>query len=127
MINKTVEQIREELQSLYRDWFKEVPPDEDSQFLKKILSEDWVYINYLGEVRGKGEYLEYIKPVPLSDRPKDVTDLKVRIFGDLVLVHGRYLAPGVGKGGSILMFTGVWINRDGAWQDLAHHTTILSV
>jgi hypothetical protein len=126
MINKTVDQVREELLSLYRDWFKEVPPDGESDFLKKILSEDWVYINYLGEVRGKAEYLEYIKPVPLSDRPKDVTDLKVRIYGDLVLVHGRYLAPGVGKDGSILLFTGVWINREGAWQDLAHHTTILS-
>ncbi len=126
MINKSADQVRKELLTLYQEWFTQIPPNGDCAFLKKVLSEDWVYINYLGEVRGKAEYLEYIKPVPLSDRPKDVSDLKVRIFGDIVVVHGRYFAPGVGKGGEVLLFTGVWINREGTWHDLAHHTTILS-
>jgi hypothetical protein len=121
MINKTVDQVREELQSLYQEWFMQVPPDGDSEFLKKILSEDWVYINYIGEVRGKAEYLEYIKPVPLSARPRDVSDLKVRIFGDIVLVHGRYLAPGVGEDGSVFFRYGLIVGGHGK---MPHHTTI---
>ena len=126
VIHKTIREVREELLFLYQDWFKEIPPDGDSKFLKEILSDDWVYINYLGEVRGKDEYLDYIKPVPLSAQPDDVTDLRVRIFSDVVVVHGRYFAPGVGEDGSTLLFTGAWINREGAWECLTHHSTILS-
>jgi hypothetical protein len=122
---KSVEEVRTELLDLYKNWFREVPPDGDSEFLKQVLSDDWVYINYIGEIRGKAEYLEYIKPVPLNARPENVTDLQVRIFGDLVVVHGRYFAPGVGEDGSTLLFTGVWIYREGAWECLTHHSTIL--
>lgn len=125
MNDKSLEEVRTELIDLYKNWFREIPPDGDSEFLKTILSDDWVYINYFGEIRGKDEYLEYIKPVPLSARPKDVTDLQVRIFGNMVVVHGRYIAPGVGEDGSTLLFTGVWVDREGSWKCLTHHSTIL--
>jgi hypothetical protein len=127
MNKKNVAAVHDELLGLYQKWFREVPPDGDSEFLRKILADDWVYINYFGEVRGKDEYLDYIKPVPLAARPEDVTDLQVRIFGDIVVVHGRYFAPGVGEDGSTLLFTGVWIDKDGNWECLTHHSTILAV
>jgi hypothetical protein len=126
MGNQSEDAVRSELLELYDQWFRDVPPDGDSEFLKGVLSEDWVYINYIGEIRGKAEYLEYIKPVPLSARPHPVErDMQVRIFGNIVVVHGRYLAPGVGESGETLLFTGGWVDRDGAWKCLFHHSTIL--
>lgn len=125
-MGRSVDEIRTELLRLYDQWFEAVPPDVDSEFLRNILSDDWVYTNYLGEVRGKAEYLEYIKPVPLSARPHPTDrDMKVRVFGDIVIVHGRYFAPGVGENGETLLFTGGWEASSGEWRCLFHHTTIL--
>lgn len=120
------EETRAELESIYRDWFALVGRD-PGDFFEQVLSDDWVYIDYLGEVRGKAEYGPYVSVVPLGRAPARPRDLKVRLFGNVAVVHGSYEAPGGDADiDRTLRFTAVWIHRAGRWQALAHHTSAIA-
>jgi ketosteroid isomerase-like protein len=122
----TAESVRQDLWRLYEQWFTALGQD-DPSFFERTLADDWHYTDVRGTNRGKQEYLEYIAPLR-SDVPVNrIVDMTVREFGDLVLVHGDYqvgeaFAP---PEGSTTRFTAVWQRRDGGWQALAHHATVL--
>jgi ketosteroid isomerase-like protein len=124
---RSADETREEFERLYLDWFARVGRD-PGDFFERVLSDDWVYIDYLGEVRGKAEYGPYVAVVPLERAPAYPQDLKVRLFGNVAVVHGSYNAPG-GRADvdRTLRFTAVWISRAGRWQALAHHTSAVAV
>jgi ketosteroid isomerase-like protein len=123
------EGIRSELEQLYAEWFAAIPRH-DNVFFERTLSDDWVYTNIAGEVRGKAEYLEYVKPVPADAPPNELLALEIRPFGDIVLAHGEYAVTSAAAGardlGSRTRFTAVWIRRGGAWQSLTHHGTTIA-
>ncbi|MDQ2944170.1 MAG: nuclear transport factor 2 family protein [Candidatus Dormibacteraeota bacterium] len=124
MSDLSTEQIEKELRQLYEDWFLAIPRRNPS-FFERILSDDWYYTNYVGEVRGKREYLEYIAPIDPNVPPNRLVELVVRPFDQFVIVHGRYVvsdkyAP---PGGPDTRFTAVWVRRGGEWKALTHHAT----
>ena len=126
MVNDSADKIRTELLELYEKWFKDVPPEEEeSTFLSETLADDWKYVNYYAEERGKEEYLEYIKEVPAGSGPDLPEDLQIRSFDDIVIVHGTYHAPGLGLEGTDLRFSGAWQRTDRGWSCLLHHSTII--
>jgi hypothetical protein len=126
MGDRSVDEVRKKLHDLYAQWFASIPDDRNG-FFDRVLSDDWFYTNFFGEVRGKTEYKEYIKAVDPTRGPRGVSDLNVRIFGDLVLVHGRYEVPGGnGDPDRDVRFTAVWIERPSGWQSLAHHATLVT-
>ncbi|HKY46476.1 MAG TPA: nuclear transport factor 2 family protein [Acidimicrobiia bacterium] len=120
------DELTREFTQLYQDWFARVGPD-PGDFFERVLSTDWVYIDYLGKVRGKADYEPYVAAVPPERVPTHVGNLGVRRFGDLAIVHGSYEAPG-GRDDvdRTLWFTAVWIHRQGRWQALAHHTSAVA-
>jgi hypothetical protein len=118
------EQIHAELSKLYDEWFAAIPR-QDHAFFERVLSDDWHYTNYFGEVRGKREYLTYIAPVAPDVPPNRLVELVVRPFEPIVIVHGLYVvsdefAP---PAGPETRFTAVWIRRDGELKALTHHAT----
>jgi ketosteroid isomerase-like protein len=126
MGERSIEEVRNTLQALYEQWFAAIPHDEQGLF-DRILSDDWHYTNFVGEVRGKSEYKEYIKAVDPARGPRGLSDLQVRIFGDVVVVHGRYVVPGgAGDADRDVRFTAVWIEHAGGWQSLTHHATLVT-
>lgn len=126
MASKSVEEVRRTIQGLYEEWFRQVVSGSWG-FFAAVLADDWVYINFHGEVRSKNEYREYIKDVPPDRAPAAPRDLQVRLFGDLAIVHGTYLASG-GRNDvdRVLRFTAIWVYRGGRWQSLTHHTTVVT-
>jgi ketosteroid isomerase-like protein len=127
MGERSAEEVRNALQALYAQWFAAIPHDKEGLF-DRILSDDWHYTNFVGEVRGKSEYKEYIKAVDPARGPRDLSELQVRIFGDVVVVHGRYVVPGGdSEADRDVRFTAVWIERPAGWQSLAHHATLVTL
>jgi uncharacterized protein (TIGR02246 family) len=122
-------ETRAELERLYAEWFAAIPRHDD-EFFGRVLADDWVYTNIAGEVRGKVEYLDYIKQVPEDAPPNELLALDVRLFGDIAIAHGDYAVTSAAAGardlGSRTRFTAVWIRRDGDWQSLTHHGTTLA-
>jgi len=126
-MTKPVDVARGELGALYEEWFARVGPN-PGDFFQRVLADDWVYVDYLGVVRGKADYEPYVAGVPAGGGPRAPRDLNVRLFRDLAVVHGSYTIPGGERsGGTTLRFTAVWLDRDGAWIALAHHTSAVGV
>jgi uncharacterized protein (TIGR02246 family) len=122
-------EIRAELERYYAEWFTAIPRHDD-EFFGRVLADDWVYTNIAGEVRGKAQYLDYIKQVPEDAPPNELLAFEVRLFGDIAIAHGDYAVTSRPTGsrdlGSLTRFTAVWIHRDGSWQSLTHHGTTVA-
>ena len=120
----TADRLAEEITELYREWFREVLGD-SWDFFERHLADDWVYINFVGEVRSKTDYRSYIAHVPDDRMPTSLGNIIARPVGGVGIVHGEYLAPGGADDiDRLLRFTSVWQQSDGRWQCLTHHTTV---
>lgn len=113
------------LRATYERWFAEIGGDDWSWF-DRTLRDDWVYVDYHGVVRTKADYRGYIEPVRSVEPLNVLEELDVRRFGDVAVVHGRYVvddayAP---PGGGDTRFTAVWVHdADAGWRAAAHHST----
>ncbi len=126
---RTSDVVREEMLTLYEEWFARVGPDR-GDFFEEVLAPDWVYIDYNGIERGKADYEPYIAGVPPGSAPRSPRDLRVRLVGDVAIVDGSYAIPAAegadGETETVIRFTAVWVDRDGSWVALAHHTSAVS-
>ena len=122
----TANELAEEITALYERWFVEVLSD-SWDFFEQHLADDWVYTNFVGEVRTKADYRTYIAHVPEDRMPTSLGNVIARNVGGVGIIHGDYLAPGgVDDVDRLLRFTSVWQQRDGRWQCLTHHTTVVA-
>jgi hypothetical protein len=90
----------------------------DAKRFSEFLAEDFI-TQTPGVTRNREEYLEYIaQPRPI----RDITlhEAKVRLLGDVALIHGRvtYTMVASGKEQEAL-YTDVYQKRDGAWLCVA--------
>src|ERR1700754_4950114 len=86
----------------------------DAKRFSEFLAEDFI-VQTPGVTRDRDEYLEYIaKPRPFKDLA--LREVKIRILGDVALIHGRatytMLADGVEQEA---LYTDVYQKREGTW------------
>ena len=114
------------IRGLYESWFAALPR-RDRAFFDRVISDDWVYTDIFGTVKGKADYFALLELIPQDAPPNRMRELAVRRFGDLAIVHGHYEVATVLRDGtdtsSSTRFTAVWIDRGREWQSLAHHAT----
>ena len=88
----------------------------DPQVLERILAKDYAGVSDDGTVRNKAQEIAYWNTLPLdaaASPPKTI----LRQFGDTVLFHGdQLLAPKAGAAPVRILWTDVWMFRDGQWQ-----------
>jgi ketosteroid isomerase-like protein len=110
---------------LYDAWFA-AALGRNAAFFGEVLADDWYYVDIVGTVRDREQYVEMLQLVP-DGATMQMVDFTVRERGGLVLVRGTYLVEAVLLDGrdasSRTQFTGVW-ERDGPrWRCLLHHAT----
>ena len=86
----------------------------DAKRFSEFLAEDFI-VQTPGVTRSREEYLEYIaKPRLFKDLA--LREVKIRILGDVALIHGRatytMIADGVDQEA---LYTDVYQKREGAW------------
>ena len=84
--------------------------------LERILAEDYSGVGDDGTVRNKAQEIDYWNALPLaaSAEPPKMT---YRQFGDTVLAQGdQLLTPQQGAAPIRILWTDVWMFRDGKWQ-----------
>ena len=79
------------------------------------LNKDYVHSDQFNDVKRFSEFLEFIaKPRPFKDLA--VHDVKIRLLGDVALIHGRatysMLADGVNQEA---LYTDTYQKRKGTW------------
>src|SRR5258705_8154414 len=111
----------EALTALNRDYIHSVQHG-DVQRFDEILAEDFLCSNPDGSLVHKNQFLaQTARPVTISGLA--VQDVKVRLLGDVAIIHARTsytTADGEQRNGR---YTDVWARRDGRWLAVSAHVT----
>src|SRR5690348_5689973 len=109
------------LTALNRDYIASVQNGDVRRF-DEILAEDFLCSNPDGSLVDKKQFLEQTsRPVTISGLAID--DVRIRILGDVALIHARTsyrTAAGEQRSGR---YTDVWARRDGRWLAVSAHVT----
>jgi ketosteroid isomerase-like protein len=89
-------------------------------------AEDYTLINANGELSGKAQTMDAIKNGSIKLSANELSDLKVRVYGNTAVVTGKANAKGVVGGRELkgpVLFTRVYVKKDGKWQSVAFQQT----
>jgi ketosteroid isomerase-like protein len=98
----------------------------DPQVLQGLLADDYAGVTESGEVRNKAQEIAYWKQQPSDFASAGEPKMTYRHFGNTVLAQGQQtLRP---KGGAMPMkvvWTDVWMFRDGKWQAVGSQDSVV--
>ena len=109
------------LTALNRDYIHSVQHGDVRRF-DEILADDFLCSNPDGSLVDKNQFLaQTARPVTITGL--DAQDVKVRILGDVAIIHARTsytTADGEQRYGR---YTDVWARRNGKWLAVSAHVT----
>jgi len=109
------------LEQLNRDYISSVQNSDVRRF-DEILAEDFLCSNPDGSLVDRAGFLvQTARPVTISNL--EARDVKIRIMGDVAIIHARttYTMPdGRAVSGR---YTDVWARRQGRWLAVSAHVT----
>ena len=93
----------------------------DKKAAEALIADDYVGTTQRGEIENKTQYLAGV--VPNSDMVKS-DDYKVTIHGKMAIMTHRATVQGVRN----IQFrsTHIWMKRNGRWQIVAHHGSMIA-
>ena len=109
------------LEQLNRDYISSVQSSDVRRF-DEILAEDFLCSNPDGSLVDRAGFLvQTARPVTISNL--EARDVKIRIMGDVAIIHARttYTMPD-GRAASG-RYTDVWARRNGRWLAVSAHVT----
>jgi ketosteroid isomerase-like protein len=109
------------LQDLNTNYIRSVR-ESDVRWFAEHLTDDFLNSNPDGSLVDRAGFLKQIAPpCPVADL--DIEDVRIRILGDVALIHARTTykkpngEPAAGR------YTDVWARRGGRWLCVAAHVT----
>jgi hypothetical protein len=101
----------------------------DVAALDKLLASDLTYVHSSGVVETKDEFVGAIKSGKYKYKSIVPEGVTVRSYGDTAVVQGKATIDVVSSGRDVhvlLVFTDVWVKREGRWQMVSWHSTRLN-
>ena len=96
--------------------------ESDVAWFEEHLARDFVNSNPDGTLSERGEFLARIAaPIPVAGFACE--DVRVRILGDIAIVHGRTTYRKAGGEAAAGRYTDVWARREGRWLCVSAHVT----
>jgi ketosteroid isomerase-like protein len=118
-------ELHQEIGDLYDAWFAAVL-SHDEGFFRRMLADDWYYVDIAGTLRDRDAYVAMLDLVP-PDATMRMVGFVVSERGGLVLVRGTYLVDAVLLDGrdasSETQFTAAWERTPEGWRCVLHHAT----
>jgi ketosteroid isomerase-like protein len=106
---------------------KEASLHRDADFSQRTLADDYVAITPLGTITTKQETLSARKSGQLRYESIDITDMVVRVYGEMAVVTARADVKGHQLGEDFsgpYRYTRVWVRRGGHWQTVSYQATV---
>jgi ketosteroid isomerase-like protein len=100
----------------------------DFATLDRIMADEYILTDPLGNVRGKAESLAALQTNEVLFQSTKSDNVNVRINGDTAVVTGRSTFRGRYKGWSMAgryQYTDVLVKRGGSWHAVSSHITAL--
>ena len=113
------------IQKLEHEWADAVKR-RDVEKIDRLEADDFAFTGPGGVVWSKARALETIKSGDLEIDSFELSDVKVRLYGDTAVVTFRVLWTGRFRGLDISgpqRMTDVWVKRAGRWQCVASQST----
>ena len=91
----------------------------DIPMLEKFMTDDFAYTHTSGRTQTKSEFLEEIRTGVSHFKSQTLTNVKVRVYGDVALVTGRCDLIGMKDNKDVVLamyFTEVYKRSNGRWQ-----------
>lgn len=126
VINSGDEGTIREILELEREC-REASLHRDADFSQRTLADDYVAITPLGQVTTKQDTLSARKSGQLRYESIDISDMVVRVYGDMAVVTARADVKGHQLGEDFsgpYRYTRVWIRRSGRWQTVSYQATV---
>ena len=101
----------------------------DRVALNRIYADDFIGIGPSGTVRTKPQVLADFTSHDLKFQSITTDDVRIRVYGNTVVETGRSTMVGQDKGRVVPRdnrFTRVWVRRQGRWQIVANHYSLLN-
>lgn len=101
----------------------------DAATLEKQTADDYTFINSNGQMADKSQLLSAIKSGQSKLTMDDISDMKVRVYGNIAVITGKSNVKGTLNGKDAtgqMVFTRVWEKKGGHWQTVALQQTKVS-
>jgi ketosteroid isomerase-like protein len=98
----------------------------DMALLDRETSDDYTLINMNGQVSDKAQMIGAFKSGQSKLTVDEISDMKVRVYGDTAVVTGKVTVKGTMGGKDATgqaMFTRVYVKKGGQWQSVALQQT----
>jgi ketosteroid isomerase-like protein len=99
----------------------------DIAVLNALLADDFIITIEDGTTYSKSGYIARLGSTGEHVELSEMSNLKVRVHGDVAVVTGEYHERGTSKGKPYEYrdrLTDVWVNSDGRWQVIASHYSV---
>jgi ketosteroid isomerase-like protein len=100
----------------------------DVAALDHMTSDDYTFITLRGELRTKSDILPGFRSGSFHYESRQISDLKVRLYGNTAVVTGRSIQKGMENGKDYsgdYRFTRVYVKQNGRWLTVALQTTLV--
>lgn len=101
----------------------------DAAALARLLADDYMYTNEDGRMRTKAEEIAALTSPDVKIESASTGDKKFRIYRNTAVETGSFAVKGTNKGKPFTengRYTAMWVWRDGRWQVVADHTSVIS-
>jgi ketosteroid isomerase-like protein len=114
---------QKQLEDLEQHWL-DTSLNQDRAGLDAILMDDFEDVSWQGELRGKTEIMAIATAAPVKSA-QTLSDLKVRVHGDMGVVTGVNTTEAADKSFTVkVRFTDVFVKDKGQWRALSAQETI---
>src|SRR5206468_8801279 len=96
--------------------------------LDRMTSDDYTFSTLRSELRTKSYILKGFASGSFHYDSRQISDLKVRVYGDTAVVTGRSVQKGMENGKDYsgdYRFTRVYVKQKGRWVTVALQTTLI--
>ena len=121
--------VEQEILKLENDW-STAWQKKDATFLQKLFADEYLSTDQDGNTFTKSQELANLALAGTATTSFALSDMKVHVYGDVALVTGRNTIKATYKGNDTsgaYRFTDVIVKRDGRWQVVATHGSMVSV
>jgi uncharacterized protein (TIGR02246 family) len=119
------DRAKREVQSMEKEW-REAWVRGDPAAVDRIHADDYLSINYLGQVSTKAQVMSDVRAGAFKYESMEHKDVVMRVYGDVVIVNGRTINKGHRQERDVsggFSYTRVYVKRDGRWQAVLSHYT----
>jgi ketosteroid isomerase-like protein len=98
----------------------------DAATLEKLTADDYMFIDRFGNVSDKASTMSRIKSGDIKLTSNELSDLKVRVYGNTAVVTGKSETKGTVGGRDTsgpVLFTRVYVKKNAKWQAVQFQQT----